>query len=116
MRKTLSEGYKNTKMSTFFLPDMNPVDVWNLVRMKILPYFTPWDYVCDRTRVMGTKFSNPGAGGNPESGATTSSVAKLKFLLQEMNDLAEELSLLVVGCCDTIEDAIEPTYQGTSGS
>ena len=31
-------------------------------------------------------------------------MAKLKFLLREMNDLAEELSLLVVGCCDTVED------------
>ena len=46
------------------IQDMTPVDVWNLVRMKILPYFTPWDYVCDRTRVMATKFGLEGGGGN----------------------------------------------------
>ena len=46
------------------IQDMTPVDVWNLVRMKILPYFTPWDYVCDRTRVMATKFGIGGGGGN----------------------------------------------------
>ena len=69
--------------------------------MKILPYFTPWDYLCDRTRVIGTR----------EDHATTASgiklpgsAAKLKFLLQEMNDLAEELSLLVKGCCDVITE------------
>ena len=83
--------------------DMSPVDVWNLVRMKILPYFTPWDYVCDRTRVMGSKFT---INGNPGENSS-SSVAKLKFLLHEMNGLAEELSLLVAGCCDTIEENVE---------
>lgn len=87
------------------IQDMSPVDVWNLVRMKILPYFTPWDYVCDRTRVMGSKFT---INGNPGENSS-SSVAKLKFLLHEMNGLAEELSLLVAGCCDTIEENVETT-------
>merc|ERR1711981_1055671 len=85
------------------IQSMDPILVWNLVRIKILPNFSPWDFLCDRTRLCGPKYGQTdqnSAGGHK----LPTSVAKLKFLLQEMNDLAEELSHLVDNCCDIIDD------------
>ena len=81
------------------IQSMDPIIVWNLVRIKILPNFSPWDFLCDRTRLCGPKHGQNGGNKLPTS------VAKLKFLLQEMNDLAEELSHLVDNCCETIDDS-----------
>merc|ERR1711997_1363537 len=81
------------------IQSMDPILVWNLVRIKILPNFSPWDFLCDRTRLCGPKH------GQSSGNKLPTSVAKLKFLLQEMNDLAEELSHLVDNCCDTIDDS-----------
>merc|ERR1712113_1341497 len=77
---------------------MDPIIVWNLVRIKILPNFSPWDFLCDRARLCGPKH------GQNSGNKLPTSVAKLKFLLQEMNDLAEELSHLVDNCCEIIDD------------
>merc|ERR1711981_636432 len=88
------------------IQSMDPILVWNLVRIKILPNFSPWDFLCDRTRLCGPKYGQTdqnSAGGHK----LLTSVAKLKFLLQEMNDLAEELSHLVDNCCDIIDDTDE---------
>ena len=82
------------------IQSMDPIIVWNLVRIKILPNFSPWDFLCDRTRLCGPKH-----GQNNGGNKLPTSVAKLKFLLQEMNDLAEELSHLVDNCCDIIDDS-----------
>ena len=79
---------------------MDPIIVWNLVRIKILPNFSPWDFLCDRTRLCGPKFAQNDGSGNK----LPTSVSKLKFLLQEMNDIAEELSHLVDSCCDVVDD------------
>ena len=82
------------------IQSMDPILVWNLVRIKILPNFSPWDFLCDRTRLCGPKLDQNTAGAQK----LPTSVSKLKFLLQEMNDLAEELSHLVDSCCDVIDD------------
>lgn len=86
------------------LQSMDPIVVWNLVRIKILPNFTPWDFICDRTRLCGNKYGQTDPNNLTSGNKLPSSVAKLKFLLQEMNDLAEELSHLVDNCCETIND------------
>ena len=86
------------------LQSMDPIVVWNLVRIKILPNFTPWDFICDRTRLCGNKYGQTDPNNLTSGNKLPSSVAKLKFLLQEMNDLAEELSHLVDNCCETIDD------------
>ena len=59
------------------IQSMDPIIVWNLVRIKILPNFSPWDFLCDRTRLCGPKHGQNGGNKLPTS------VAKLKFLLQE---------------------------------
>ena len=65
------------------IQSMDPITVWNLVRVKILPNFSPWDFLCDRTRLCGPKYGQH----DPASGnKLPTSVSKLKFLLQEMND------------------------------
>ena len=109
-----ASGQSELDLLQMKIQNMDPISVWNLVRVKILPYLTPWDFICDRTRLCGSKFGQDDEEETQSSPKLPTSVAKLKFLLQEMNDLAEELAHLVDNCCETVELAPAPEPASTS--
>ena len=63
---------------------------WMLVRPKVLSNLSVWDFLLDKTRF----------NSNITTSTTQSDVAKLDFLLREVDQLLEEVTTFVQTCCD----------------